>query len=588
MITRPGAPARGPRRAVRRAARWIGIAAACASLITVLMPTHPGAGALAAQEPAAPHVSRALEAESAGKHRDAIAAWRAALDAGAVTAAVLGLERTFSILAQEDSLLPLFDTVVTRHPREWQIRSSQIRTYATIGLDARAASAFVAWRDQDPKDPTPYREYARVLLFNGRAAAADTVLRQAAAQLGTTRALVLEVAQMRAALGLWRESAEAWRDVMVDEQYYEQATIFSLQPAPAAARDAIREVLVRAPASTGALQSLAFLEVAWNAPRNGWRVLSGLPPSDTVVAIWRQFADEVERARAWPTTRDALAALHAARPNADIALRGAQAAMRADDAPAALRLARGAAALLPEPRRTLEVLPVELEALARLGQARDAEAVLARAASVIGADGVRAQARTIAWAWIRAGDIGRARHALTDAPLAAEDAVAGWLALFDGDLATARTALRNTEVPGQDVVSALSVLNRTRRARSEGIGLAFLALARGDSTQASRRFERAAAEVPEGAALLLTLAARIETARRSEEPALALWKRVAEEYKASGEAPEAQLEWARSLRRRGDVRGAREHLETLIIEYPTSALVPQARRELDALRGAVS
>jgi hypothetical protein len=120
------------------------------------------------------------------------------------------------------------------------------------------------------------------------------------------------------------------------------------------------------------------------------------------------------------------------------------------------------------------------------------------------------------------------------------------------------------------------------------LGMAFLALARGDSTQASRRFEAAAVDVPEGAALLLTLAARIETARRAEERALSLWRRVAEEHKNSGEAPEAQLEWARSLRRRGDVKGARAHLETLILDYPDSALVPQARRELDALRGVVS
>lgn len=577
MTARPGAPARG----LRGAGLLLAGLLASGPLAALASPA-------AAQEPAAPHVSRALEAESAGKNREAIAAWRAALNSGAVTAAVLGLERVFSVLAQEDSLLPLLDTIIPAHPRDWQLRAVQLRIYSIIGLDTRAARAFAEWRDQNPADVTPYREYARVLLFNGRAAAADTVLRQASDALGTTRALVLEVAQMRAALGLWKESAEAWRDVMGEEPYYEQATIFSLQPAPAAARDGIRAVLTRAPASLGALQSIAMLEVAWNAPRDGWTALASLQPSDTVVAIWRQFADEVERARAWTTTRDALSAIHAARPDADIALRGAQAAMRADDAPAALRLARSAAAMLPEPRRTMETLPVELEALARLGQAREAEGVLARARPVLGDDGVRAQARTIAWAWIRAGDIGKARLALKDAPLAAEDAVAGWLALFDGDLATARMALRNTEVPGQDVVSALSLLNRTRLATSETIGLAFLALARGDSTQASRRFEAAAVEVPEGASLLLTIAARIETARRAEERAVALWTRVATEHKASGEAPEAQLEWARSLRRRGDLRGAREHLETLILDYPRSALVPQARRELDALRGAVS
>ena len=57
---------------------------------------------------------------------------------------------------------------------------------------------------------------------------------------------------------------------------------------------------------------------------------------------------------------------------------------------------------------------------------------------------------------------------------------------------------------------------------------------------------------------------------------------------AAPEAAEAQLEWARGLRRAGDGDGAREHLEHLILTYPGSALVPQARRELDALRPQVA
>ena len=69
---------------------------------------------------------------------------------------------------------------------------------------------------------------------------------------------------------------------------------------------------------------------------------------------------------------------------------------------------------------------------------------------------------------------------------------------------------------------------------------------------------------------------------------VALWRRVAEEHPESPEAAEAYLEWARALMRAGDRDGARQRLEHLILTYPTSALVPQARRELDALRmGAV-
>ena len=563
---------------------------AASLFMLALIQLAPAARSLRAQESPATGaiVARALDAESAGRNREAIGSWRAAIAAGAVVPGVLGLERVFSVLAQEESLLVALDTLVPQHPREWQIRSVQLRVLTTIGLDGRAARAFTEWRDLAPTEVAPYREYARVLLFNNRAAAADTVLRQASEALGSTRALVLEIAQMRAGLGLWGAAAEAWRDVMLEEPYYESATVWSLTPAPAESRDAVRNVLGARGVPLGATQALALLEVAWNSPRNGWTALGALAPSDTVVAIWRLFADEVERVRAWSTARDALAAIHASRPDAGVALRGAQAALAAADPVTALALARSAAPMLDEARRNADALPIELDALARLGRAAEAEALLVRSAPALGADGVRSHARTIAWAWIRAGDIPRARRALADAPLSAEDAVAGWLALFDGDLVTARSALRNTEVPGQDAVNALALLNRTRLQRSETIGAAFLALARGDSAQASRRFEAAASELPDAASLLLTLAARIETARRNEDRSATLWRRVAAEHAQSGEAPEAHLELARASRRGGDLKGAREHLETLILDYPGSALVPQARRELDALRmGAV-
>ncbi|MDQ4080711.1 MAG: hypothetical protein M3125_08120, partial [Gemmatimonadota bacterium] len=53
------------------------------------------------------------------------------------------------------------------------------------------------------------------------------------------------------------------------------------------------------------------------------------------------------------------------------------------------------------------------------------------------------------------------------------------------------------------------------------------------------------------------------------------------------EAPEANLEWARALRRAGRHTDAVARLEHLILTYPDSALVPQARRELELARGAI-
>jgi outer membrane protein assembly factor BamD (BamD/ComL family) len=64
---------------------------------------------------------------------------------------------------------------------------------------------------------------------------------------------------------------------------------------------------------------------------------------------------------------------------------------------------------------------------------------------------------------------------------------------------------------------------------------------------------------------------------------MALWERVVAEHDAAPEAPEARLELARAYRSQGDVRRARDQFEQLILGYPSSALVPQARREMDAL-----
>jgi hypothetical protein len=130
----------------------------------------------------------------------------------------------------------------------------------------------------------------------------------------------------------------------------------------------------------------------------------------------------------------------------------------------------------------------------------------------------------------------------------------------------------------------LALLSRTTVARSATVGRAFLALARGDSAAAATGFSVAAAELADATSLLLAMAARVESARGADARALPLWTRVAEEFTDSPEAPEARLEWARTLARRNDARGARTQYEELIIRYPTSALVPQARREMDALR----
>jgi tetratricopeptide (TPR) repeat protein len=117
------------------------------------------------------------------------------------------------------------------------------------------------------------------------------------------------------------------------------------------------------------------------------------------------------------------------------------------------------------------------------------------------------------------------------------------------------------------------------------MGAAFLAIARGDTAGASGKFIEAAARHTEVAPPLLLIAARLRAART--EDAIPIWTRIVAEYPNTPEAVESELEWARILRKRGDMTGAVAHLEHLILSAPQSALLPQARRELELARGTV-
>ncbi|MEY4609106.1 MAG: hypothetical protein RL625_1323 [Gemmatimonadota bacterium] len=539
---------------------------------------------LAAQTgPASTVLARAIDAENQGRAREAIAAYREAIALGAVVPGVLGLERAFALVAQEDSVLPALDTLIAKFPREGSLRNAQLRALVTVGREREASRAFIAWREAEPSAIDPYREYARVLLFHGRMAAADTVLAEAVQRLGSTRGMLLEVAQLRAGLGRWAEAAGSWREVMQEEPYFETAAFYAMLPTPVAFRDTVRAIFTAGSAPLGARQALAQLEVSWGTPRRGWEWLASLPVRDTTIAIWQQFAEEVERAEAWGVLTDVLVAVQRARPTSAHAIRAARAALRAGADTIALRLAREAQQGPPADRRMTDGVPIELEALARLGRAADAERVLAAAAPTLGPEIVRRQARTIAMAWIRAGDVDRARRAVREAPIEDADLVAGWLALYAGEIGVARTALRQLDTPDPQRVEVLAFLARTSATQSRSIGEAFLAVARGDSARAIRAFEQVARDHAELASLATLVAARIHQGRGELAKAAELWARLVAQDGQSPEAAEALLEWGRLARRQGDRAAARARFEQLILSHPTSALVPQARRELDRL-----
>jgi tetratricopeptide (TPR) repeat protein len=312
-----------------------------------------------------------------------------------------------------------------------------------------------------------------------------------------------------------------------------------------------------------------------------------LPPDSLSAAAWRDFGERAENSGAWLTARDAFAAVHAWRPSADAAVRAGHAALNGNNPESALEFATAAGALEDSTQAAQSSVPLRVRALTLLARPAEAEALVAAFEEWLPADVRISLLRAVALGWVRAGDVTKARTALASAGTEDDDPAAGWIALYEGDLTTARRVMRGSSDLAPGGVTALAILARTAALRSPILGRAFLALARGDSTEAGRYLVQAADSLPDAASLLLATAAHIDAARRNDSGAIALWSTILERHAASPEAAEADLLWARLLRRSGDSAGAIARLEHLILNYPTSALVPQARRELELARGGI-
>jgi hypothetical protein len=208
--------------------------------------------------------------------------------------------------------------------------------------------------------------------------------------------------------------------------------------------------------------------------------------------------------------------------------------------------------------------------------------------------------RVIARGFIALGVLDRAERAVAADSSLAGDEVRGWVALYRGQLADARRLLRQAGALVGDRARApqraetVALLDAVGPDTLPRLGAALLAAARGDSLGASRALVAVARGLPgaagsggEAAPALLSWAARFAAAGGDSAGAVALWLEVADRFDSSAAAPAAELALARALAGRGDVKAAVARLEAMILAHPESALVPEARRELDRLRGEV-
>ncbi len=557
------------------------------------------ATSLAAQDPASgaatDPLSAALAHEDAGRFAEAAGSYRLLLNAALadgtsadqIALALLGLERVWQQAAMRDSIVPVVQAVLAARPSDPIARSIQFRALSGAARDVDLHAAFMAWRDAAPAEAAPWREYVRTLMAMGRPLAADSVLAQASEALGGRRELASEVAQIAATLERWNDAAHAWRTAVEVMPYLEMAATFSLQRTPEAARDSVRRVLLEQPNALLPRRLLATLETTWGDPRAGWAALASARTNDSTLLAWSEFGERAEATGAWSVARDVWRALFDRVPDAATGRRAAQAALSAGAPAEALELSLRAGELMSPQERAQRLLMVDVEALGALGRAEEA-AKRVRDADRYLDDALRADlAKPLVTAWLRAGDVARAREVALQAGALDDDQTIGWLALYDGDLVEARRRLVRAATRDAALTDALAVLARTRVERHTGLGEAVLALARQDTANAVARFAAIADSLDDAAPALLAMSARLATLTGTSADAVRYWKRILSEYASAPEVPEALLEIARALERDGDIAGATARYESLLIDHPGSAMVPQARRELERLRGRI-
>ena len=519
--------------------------------------------------------------------------------------ALLGLERVLTPLGRIVELLPLAERALTADTTSG-VRSVALRTYAALDMRDSAAALVRRWVAARPGDPAPWREWAIALEDHQRFEDARNVLLLGRRTLGTPGALAIELAELGQRTGDWQTAAFEWAGAADASPSQLPNAVSQLDDAPADQRDRVIRTLTPSAATPTARRIAAELLLGWGQPDRGWDVLAGTldPPTPEAAMALRRFAARaagsspgVRRVRGLALARlaDLLPGPMGAQARAD----AARALLDAGDREAARAILMKLAADPAAPRDALALAQLAMvEGLIADGQLDSAAAGLTRLdrdGAASGDDRERLR-HALVGAWIRVGQLDKADQALGADSSVEAAALHGWILLYRGSLKEAIAAFRTAGpyAGDRDATTArtamLALLEQVETPESPELGAALLQLARGDSSGAVAALRRAADKLPSGRGRpdVLLVAGRIASLLGGQEGTAAdLFGAVVQQGGSGAAAPAAELELARILLRRARPADAVAHLEHLILTYPESAVVPEARRELERAKGAI-
>ena len=555
-------------------------------------------------------IGQGFELERAGRYDQAASVYFATLRAEpANVSALLGLERVLPPLNRLAELLPAVRRATVASPTNVALRGILLRTYVALNEPDSARAVALRWVAASPRDEAPYREWAIALEDAHRHADARAVLLAGRQALGRPGVYGIELAELSRLTGDWEGAAREWAAALPDAPAQLTNAASELGEAPEAERERITRVLTAAGPTgerailTGRLAAELLLD--WGQAARAWTLFAptvATPSSDALFAL-KRFAD-MAGARGTPDARRvrglALARYgemapepEAARAWADAARAFVEAGDRAAARDVLERVARDSSAP-PDVQQLAQSAVVE--ALIDGGQLDEAARQLASDGRV-SPDDRAGLSRRLARARLRAGDLDGAEAVLARDSSVEGLAVAGWIALYRGRLKRAQELFQAAGPYAGDRRDAtertemLALLQQVPLDSFAELGAALLSVARGDSAGAVAALSRAANRLgPAGGRPdVLLVAGRIagRLGPEQQRAALALFDEVVRTGGQGAAAPAAELEWARLLVRQGQTSDAIQHLEHLILSYPGSAVVPEARRELERAKGAI-
>jgi tetratricopeptide (TPR) repeat protein len=555
-------------------------------------------------------IGQGFELERGGRYADAAAVYLTTLRSDpANLPALLGLERVLPVLSRLPELLPLVQRARERVPENGTLRALELRVYAGLNEPDSLEAAARRWAAVVPRSDAPYREWALALSDRRMFDDARRVLLLGRRTLGGAATLAIELAELEQRIENWEGAAREWGHVVAAAADMLPQASSQLSETPATQRARVLAALTAPDAAPRTQRLAAELLLGWGQASEGWRLFEqslGASSAEAATAL-RRFADLAgavatpagHRVRGLALSRwaDLVPSPLAERARAEAVRELLDGGDRVGARAALERLA--ADSLAPADAKAMAEAAL-LEVLIADGQLDVAERRLAEQSAALGGEDRGRLRLQLARARVTRGELDRAAKLLAGDSSVAALAEQGWIALYRGDLRGATDAFRaagpyaGERAAATERTAMLALVQQIPADTLPELGAALLTLARGDSAGAVSALRRVASNLDPGSGggrsdvLLLAgqVAARLGGAP-NEATAIALFDAIVRAGGDGSAPPAAELAWARVLVRQGRAAEAVQHFEHLILSYPGSAFVPEARRDLERARGAV-